>query len=927
MGILETVLIVIIFISVTALIYLAVLSNNSKLEKERFSFLTDRLSIATGIYQVIEDIDVINDTHKLIRGDVHVDSANVVVLRSAQQALFVGMEKLAHPDDLDRVLEFVEFSTLNERLKDTNSITIEYRTGFDSTYRRARFVVAERTFDGRISHVLWMIEDIEEERKKRKEADEFANKVNERLTTLATIYISMHDFDIKNDTLSVIAVNNKDITDIVGKVTSNLQGVLTNTMDQMSSDESRETIKNFVNLGTLDERLAGKDTITCEFLSYRNLWCRARFIVSERDEEGRVSKALYLVESVDEEKRDRDALYDISVRAIAANEAKSAFLSNVSHEIRTPINAVLGMNEMVMRETEDKNILAYSESIHDAGSSLLGIVNDILDFSRIEAGKLDIIPVEYELSSLLNDLKNVMRQKCEKKGLLFITRFNEDIPNMLYGDEIRIKQVITNILSNAVKYTNEGSVTFNVSYENDTDDNILLRVSVSDTGIGIKQEDMEKVFKDFERVEREKNRTVEGMGLGMAITTNILSMMGSSLEVESEYGKGSVFSFYLKQKVVKWDRLGDSLGSYDSDINGSEKDKKEGHFIAPDADILVVDDTKMNLTVFKNLLKQTEVKIDTATSGDAGIEKILKKHYDIIFLDHMMPEKDGIETLNEIKQMSSHPNQDTPVVCITANAIAGSRERYISAGFDDYMSKPLDPEKLEKMVRKHLKEELIKEVSEEAVRERNMESARKQSAEIEKYAAVKGIDISVGIKNCGSIEGYKPILNIFYDQIDKNIKDIERFYENSDWENYSIKVHSLKSSARTVGAMELGAAAESMEHAGKARNADYIRHNHEMLISDYALYKDLLKDVCRKDEDDKDKIPAGRDKAKEMFEELRKASVDMDVLMIDDILKKAQGYSFEPDDNEILQRFKERYDEFDYDGMAEVVSLNGRAQI
>ena len=330
MGILETVLIVIIFISVTALIYLAVLSNNSRLEKERYSFLTDRLSIATGIYQVIEDIDVINDTHKLIRGDVHVDAANVVVLKSAQQALYVGIERLAHPDDVDRVLEFVELSTLNERLKDTNSITIEYRTGFDSTYRRARFVVAERTFDGRISHVLWMIEDIEEERKKRKEADEFANKVNERLTTLATIYISMHDFDIKNDTLSEIAVNNKDITDIVGKVTSNLQGVLTNTMDQMSSDESRETIKNFVNLGTLDERIAGKDTITCEFLSYRNLWCRARFIVSERDEEGRVSKALYLVESVDEEKRDRDALYDISVRAIAANEAKSAFLSNVS---------------------------------------------------------------------------------------------------------------------------------------------------------------------------------------------------------------------------------------------------------------------------------------------------------------------------------------------------------------------------------------------------------------------------------------------------------------------------------------------------------------------------------------------------------------------------------------------------------------------
>ena len=390
-----------------------------------------------------------------------------------------------------------------------------------------------------------------------------------------------------------------------------------------------------------------------------------------------------------------------------ANEAKSLFLSTMSHDIRTPMNAIIGMNEMILRDSNDKDILMYAESIRTAGNTLLGIINDILDFSKIETGKMNIIEVDYNFVSLLNDLVNMVQRKAEDKGLKFELQVDKNIPSMMHGDEIRIKQVITNILSNAVKYTKKGSILFSISYskcENDKD-SVILHVSVKDTGIGIKKEDLNKLFVAFERIDELKNRNIEGTGLGMAIAQNFLKMMGSTVQVESVYGEGSNFYFDLKQKVIKWEPVGEFESAYKHFVG--EREAYTVSFVAPRARILVVDDSEVNLKVFVSLLKRTKMQIETADSGEAGIELFKKKYYDLIFLDHMMPEKDGIETLKEMKACADTPNQKTPVICLTANAISGMREMYIEAGFDDYLTKPIDTVKLENMLLEYLPENLI----------------------------------------------------------------------------------------------------------------------------------------------------------------------------------------------------------------------------
>ena len=406
-----------------------------------------------------------------------------------------------------------------------------------------------------------------------------------------------------------------------------------------------------------------------------------------------------------------------------ANKAKSDFLANMSHDIRTPINAVLGMNEMVLRESGDENIIAYSENIRTAGNTLLGLINDILDFSKIESGKLDLIPVDYDLASVLNDLVNMIQTRADAKGLALRLEIDENIPKLLHGDEIRIKQIITNILTNAVKYTEKGSVTFSMGFEHIPDDvtGIMLKVAISDTGIGIRQEDIPKLFTEFERIEESRNRSIEGTELGMNITQRLLALMGSSLDVQSEYGKGSVFSFAVKQQVVKWEPVGDYEEAFRRSVAGRKKYRER--FTAPDANILVIDDTPMNLQVFKSLLKATLVRIDTAESGDEGLALARKNRYDIIFIDHMMPHKDGIETLEELKA-GDGINSDTPTVCLTANAISGAREQYLAAGFDDYLTKPIESEKLERMIMEYLPGEKLVQTSEPVTSDRQANVVR-----------------------------------------------------------------------------------------------------------------------------------------------------------------------------------------------------------
>ena len=380
-----------------------------------------------------------------------------------------------------------------------------------------------------------------------------------------------------------------------------------------------------------------------------------------------------------------------------ANRAKSAFLANMSHEIRSPINAILGMDEMILRESGEREVLDYAEDIESAGKTLLSIINDILDLSKIEEGKMEILPVQYDLSSLVNDLVNMTRRRAEDKGLRFVVQVDENTPHLLVGDEIRIRQCALNILTNAAKYTERGTVTLQIGYEKLNDEKIMLKLSVSDTGIGMKQEDMDRLFAPFARIEEKRNRNIEGTGLGMSITKQLLLMMGSSLEVQSVYGEGSTFAFAVEQPVAKWEPIGAFAGRYSA---GAQRKAYRELFHAPDARILVVDDTPVNLSVIRGLLKRTRMQIDTAESGAEALRKAEDTAYDVIFIDHMMPEMDGVETLHRLRAL---PGAKTvPCVALTANAISGAREMYLELGFSDYLSKPVDGEKLEKLLLKYL---------------------------------------------------------------------------------------------------------------------------------------------------------------------------------------------------------------------------------
>ncbi len=595
-----------------------------------------------------------------------------------------------------------------------------------------------------------------------------------------------------------------------------------------------------------------------------------------------------------------------------ATQAKSTFLANMSHEIRTPINAVLGMNEMILRECTDQNVIAYSQTIRSAGNTLLGIVNNILDFSKIEAGRIDIVPVEYDLSSVVNDLVNMIQIRADEKGLLLDLDINSDTPKCLYGDEIRVKQIITNLLTNAVKYTEKGTVTLRLDYDMDQyyPDIVILNVTVEDTGIGIRKEDMSKLFAEFERIEEQRNRYVEGTGLGMNITVKLLEMMGSSLEVHSEYGKGSSFGFSLRQRVVKMEPLGDYQKAYKELVRGRKQYKEL--FTAPDASVLVTDDNPMNLMVFKSLLTQTLISVDTADSGDEALTLSYDKKYDMIFFDHMMPGKDGIETLHELKAQTKNPNLDTPTICLTANAISGAREQYITEGFDDYLTKPIDSKKLEEMLIKYLtKEKVVLSVVDE-----DADDPRDGMNDIPENLRVlegnESIDISAGIGNSGSVAAYMNVLQILYDTLDAKLSEIEEHYSSKEIKDYTIKVHALKSSLKIVGAAKLGEHAQLLENAGKSDDIEYIDANNDLFISECRALKEILDTVFKTEDDSSDKPLADEAVMKLFYSELGAAAEDMDCDVIDELFEKIGGYRLSDEDDKTVKQLKEYADIFDY---------------
>ena len=508
------------------------------------------------------------------------------------------------------------------------------------------------------------------------------------------------------------------------------------------------------------------------------------------------------------------------------SKAKNEYLANMAHDIRTPINTVLGMNEMILRENKDVEINEYANNIKRASNILVELVNDILDISKIESGKMELIEDSYEVKELLNDIITVINDKCKKKNLQFVVNIDKNIPSGLYGDVNKIKQVLLNLLTNAVKYTQSGTITFDINIMNRNEsDTVELYVSVTDTGSGIQQENLKSIFSSFKRIDEIRNTKIEGTGLGLNIVYQLLKLMKSKIEVQSEYGIGSKFYFLLDQKIVDNTPIDNYLENFNSQIN--KKNNYRVGFVAPEARILVVDDNEMNLLVASKLLKDTQMKIDIVSSGFGCLAKINEKKYNLILMDIKMPELDGVETLRRIRNGNSI-NVDTPVIALTADVVVGVKEKYIKEGFIDYISKPIDAKKFETKVGSYIPKRLCRVIKE-------------NDKIIENNNTL--LNMAKGLEYCSNDrEMYDEILTTYLQNGLENMKKIMLAYSNEDWTNYSIYIHSLKSTSLTIGAEKLSLLAKQLEEAANRGDIQFIAYNNDIALD---TYKRVLLEVER----------------------------------------------------------------------------------
>lgn len=528
--------------------------------------------------------------------------------------------------------------------------------------------------------------------------------------------------------------------------------------------------------------------------------------------------------------------------AETAANSKSAFLANISHEIRTPLNAILGMNELVLRESRQPHIKEYAMYIKNSGKSLLTIISDILDLSKIESGKVYLVNENYSLSSLVEDVERSIQKRIMEKGLELKIYVEPELHENLKGDEVRIKQIIMNLLTNAVKYTEKGEVRLYITgtvVENKQD----LTIEVSDTGIGMRSEDMGKLFTNFERLDLKRNRSVEGTGLGLPITKNLLVAMGGDITVSSVYGEGSTFTATVGQEIVNEEQIGDYRKKYKEKLHHEVCYHESFH--AEDARILVVDDNEVNLKIVVGLAKNTKLQIDTALSAAEGLKLIRQHSYQLLLIDHMMPEMDGIEMLQHVKTMDGGIYKDIPAVAITANALSGAKQTYLDAGFCGYLSKPIDPERFEQIIKDNLPQEYVTECGDgngDTATE-GQETDGTSDPKQEEEWSIPGIDIAKALSYIGgSRELYISLLQTYLDGSEERIRKLEECKNKEDIFNYDITIHGLKGISASIGADSMAIAAAGLEEACKDPQTamTYIQMNHDQVVS---RYRELLEQI------------------------------------------------------------------------------------
>lgn len=536
-----------------------------------------------------------------------------------------------------------------------------------------------------------------------------------------------------------------------------------------------------------------------------------------------------------------------------ANRAKTNFVSNMSHEIRTPMNSIVGITEILLRSRHSPKEQEYLLNIQSSGRVLLTIINDVLDCSKMEAGKMQLFDEPYDTCSLFHDLRISMENRIGHSGLELIYDIDQDIPCKLKGDMGRIRQVIINLVNNAIKYTEKGSVRFSVHVRQKNTDKVMLYYEVADTGIGIRKEDQKILFDAFQRVEMDRNRYVEGTGLGLTISQNLVNMMGGVIEVESEYGKGSRFFFTIEQTII--DLTPVSAVNYNGQKDNVTEKEAECLFIAPEAHILLVDDNELNLVVAKELLKPLRMQIDTAENGLQAVKMVRGSQYDLVLMDHMMPVMDGIEAAKAIRALPEDKYQKLPIIALTANAMVDARKEFLNAGMNGFVAKPIDFARICNQLKLWLPKDLVRDVPKEEAKKLLADDL--SDREIQPEDPQMGFSFEEGVKHCGSKAALMKTIRIFYRTIDSKADKIEQCLKEGLISDYVVEVHALKSSALLIGAVPLSEAAKELEDYGKQGKTEVLEEKTPDVLTLYRDLKNILRPYAEKEEDAKKEFSDG----------------------------------------------------------------------